>query len=127
MRARGGPGQQAGFTLVEIMVALAILLCGLLVLGGMQLSAIRANAQARRLTEATALVQTKLEELMLRPVNHADLAAGEHSGPARAGFTLSWQVSDGTPLAATKAIAVTVTWQEGGQSHRTQLKWLKAP
>lgn len=127
MAGRDGWGRRAGFTLVEIMVALCILLFGLLAIGGMQVSAIRGNAHARQLTQATALAQAKLEELMLRPMNHGDLVAGVHSAVAPPGFTLSWNVSDSTPLAATKTVVVTVTWQEGGQSRRMELRWIKAP
>jgi len=54
---------QAGFTLIELMIALAIMLIGLLALWTMHTSAIRSNANAHRIGMATMLAQDAMEML----------------------------------------------------------------
>ena len=63
-----------GFTLVEVMVAIAILSLGILAVAVMQTSAMRTNYSGYRLTEATTLAQDRLEFLKTQP--YADLVAG---------------------------------------------------
>ena len=59
MRARG----QGGFTLIELMVALTILIIGLLGLMGIVMVSLRASSFSRRGTEASVLAEDKIEEL----------------------------------------------------------------
>jgi type IV pilus assembly protein PilV len=63
--------KERGFTLVEIMITIAILSIGLLAIASMQIRAIEGNASADRLTEATSWGQDKLEELMALPYTQA--------------------------------------------------------
>ena len=66
--------RQGGFTLLEVMVAIAILSIGILGVATMQTSAMRANFRGYRLTEATTLAQDRLEFLITQPF--ADLVEG---------------------------------------------------
>ena len=52
-----------GFTLVEVMVASALLGASLIVMFGFHAQAVRANMNARRLTDCTYLAQTQIERL----------------------------------------------------------------
>lgn len=54
---------RAGFTLVEVMVASALLGASLIVMFGFHAQAVRANMNARRLTDCTYLAQTQIERL----------------------------------------------------------------
>jgi prepilin-type N-terminal cleavage/methylation domain-containing protein len=54
---------QAGFTLVEVMVASALLGASLIVMFGFHAQAVRSNMNARRLTDCTYLAQTQMERL----------------------------------------------------------------
>jgi type IV pilus assembly protein PilV len=65
-----------GFSLLEIMVALAVFSVGLLAIFSMQFSAIRTNAVARGVTENITVATAKVEQLMALPFDHADLAPG---------------------------------------------------
>ena len=56
--------KEEGFTLLEIIVAISILTVGLLAVASMQLSAIRGNAFAEGVTEATSLAVDYMEYLM---------------------------------------------------------------
>jgi prepilin-type N-terminal cleavage/methylation domain-containing protein len=104
-----------GFTLVEVMIGMAIFLIGFLAVGSMQIAAINGNAGAREATEAATRATNQLETLIALPYD--SIVAG---GPVTDGaYTVSWAVLDGTaalntPLPNTKTITVTVTWLQRG-------------
>lgn len=58
------PLSRAGFTLIEVMVASAILGASLIVMFGFHSQAVRSNMNARRLTDCTYLAQTQMERLL---------------------------------------------------------------
>ena len=64
-----------GFSLIEVMVALAVFSVGLLAIFSMQFSAIKTNAVARGVTENITVASAKAEQLMALPYEHADLLA----------------------------------------------------
>ena len=56
--------QQGGFTLLELVIALAVMMIGLLALWGLHAAAITSNANAYRLGISTTLAHDALEQLM---------------------------------------------------------------
>lgn len=58
---------QKGMTLVEVLVAVAILSIGLLAIASMQKTAVMVNMRAFDITEAATLAQSRLEFLMSLP------------------------------------------------------------
>ena len=56
--------EQAGLTLVEVMVALGILAFGILAVGSMQVSSLQGTAAAGDVTEATLVAGNQLDQLM---------------------------------------------------------------
>ena len=113
-----------GFTLLEIMIAIAIFTVGILAMASMQISAINGNQSASNLTGATTWGQDKIEELLALP--YANVTSG---GPINHGiYTVSWTATNcpaaipasgncpaaNCPAANTKLIIVTVTWQDRG-------------
>lgn len=72
---RHRPGSSDGFSLVEVLVAVAILATAAATLPGLFLSARRGNALAGELTWATTLAAQKVEEL--RAGAFPDASAGE--------------------------------------------------
>lgn len=54
---------RTGFTLVEVMVASALLGASLIVMFGFHAQAVRSNMNARRLTDCTYLAQTQIERM----------------------------------------------------------------
>jgi prepilin-type N-terminal cleavage/methylation domain-containing protein len=108
---------QRGFTLIEVLVAMAILSFGLLTVAGMQVVAINVNKAAQRLDLATTLAQDKVEELMALPYDHASLVdttpvdSEQEYTDANApnGYTLIWSV-DTSADGNTKAVRVQVRW-----------------
>ena len=62
-RLRASRRQRGGFTLVEVLIATALLGFSLVVMFGFHAQAARSNAQARKITACTYLAQSELEVL----------------------------------------------------------------
>jgi type IV pilus assembly protein PilV len=104
------PMTDEGFTLVEVMIGMAIFLIGFLAIGSLQLTAINGNAGAREATEAATRATDQLETLIALPYD--SIVGG---GPVTDGaYTVSWAVVDDSPLPNTKTITVTVDWEQRG-------------
>ena len=104
-----------GFTLVEVMIGMAIFLIGFLAIGTMQIAAINGNAGAREATEAATRATSQLETLIALPFESIDDGDPDPDDAYR----VSWEVLDefespSTVLPNTKTITVTVTWQQRG-------------
>lgn len=108
-----------GFTLLEVLIALAIFSTAILGLGRMQLAANSASVAAGRLSRATAVAQDKAEQLLTLPYTHALLAdttpAAQWTTYTEAnpptGYQVTWQVNTDTPRTDVKTINLTVTWK----------------
>ena len=121
---RSNEGKEAGFTILEVLLAVSLLSIGLLGIANMQVAAIQGNASARRTSERVAWAQDKLEELMTLSYAHADLdpSGNTHTeGSPPAGYAISWDVTNNTPVPNTKLITVTVI----GQGKTTQFTGVK--
>jgi prepilin-type N-terminal cleavage/methylation domain-containing protein len=99
-----------GFTLVEVMIGMAIFFIGFLAVGSMQIAAINGNSGAREATEAATRATDQLETLIALPYD--SIVDG---GPVTDGaYTVRWEVAPDTPLENTKTITVTVDWLQRG-------------
>ena len=103
----------AGFTLIEVMMAIVILSVGMLAIAGMQINAIKGNSQASKITMATALIEEKLDGYKSMPY-----AAIKDEEGTRDGF-LDWKtsVAANTPANGLKSITVSVSWNDGGKPY----------
>jgi prepilin-type N-terminal cleavage/methylation domain-containing protein len=104
---------QEGFTLIEVLIAMAIFAVGILALAGLQVTYIGGNASAQMQTEATALGAQVIEHLKSLPFDAAELdsTANPHQPPAGGNgpYDVRWTVADNTPVNNAKTIDVTVT------------------
>jgi prepilin-type N-terminal cleavage/methylation domain-containing protein len=153
--SKGGPGgilQEEGYTLVEILIAIAILAFGLLAVATMQVTAIKTNAIASGISQGLTLGQTKVEELMnlaYSALNDTDLDGtdedadddgidddGGNFGLNDTGndsdneepngrYTIYWNVAVNEPVISSKTIRVIVTWTEKGRNKRIKLDFVK--
>ncbi|MBV5328989.1 MAG: prepilin-type N-terminal cleavage/methylation domain-containing protein [Chlorobium sp.] len=64
---------EQGFTLIEVLVAIAVLTIGILSLYSMHVSSINGNASASNMTMGTNWASDRVEILLSRPYNHSDL------------------------------------------------------
>ena len=65
--------RESGFTLIEVLVAIVILMFGLLAVGTMQISAMRGNFMGGNTSIALSLASQKMEDILNKDFNHADL------------------------------------------------------
>ena len=119
---------ECGFTLIEVMIALAIFSIGILAVWAMQVTSTKSNTTSRNLSIASVCASDQLERLVKLPYSDANLTAGTHTPaqtsdgidnnfngivdePGESGsLRVSWAVADTTPITNTKAITVTVAW-----------------
>ena len=103
-----------GFTLVEVMIGMAIFIIGYLAVASMQMVAIKGDTGARKVTEAATLAADRLETLMVLPYDNIDIDPPDNVGSVIQGaYTVNWKFEPG-PLPNTKTITITVNWQHGG-------------
>jgi type IV pilus assembly protein PilV len=128
---------QKGFSLLEILIAITILAIGLLALAELQITAIQGNAFSGRTTDATTLAQDALEQLMTLDYTDADLNDGLHPPGSQAqvsgtqqvqggNYTISWDVTENSPIADTKTVDMTVTWSDGGRQRTLSMQFIKS-
>ena len=122
---------QQGFTIIEILIAMAIFAIGILGVAAMQIASVKGNAAAQGVTDIAVYATDRLEKLMVLPYNADAISNGEHSIGAgnitlttdgidnnfdgfidEAGetgpLTIEWTVTDDQPLLNTKTVTVTV-------------------
>ncbi|RLG27950.1 hypothetical protein DRO03_10980 [Methanosarcinales archaeon] len=73
---------EKGFTLIEILIAIAIFAFGILAVAAMQIRAIQGNSFAGGMTGASSVAQNKMEELITLPFNDAQLVDINGDGDA---------------------------------------------
>jgi type IV pilus assembly protein PilV len=115
-----------GFTLIEVLIVMSIFSIGILAVAAMQMTSTKGNASARRMTEATALAEKKIENLLQLPYDHADLDPINNSHVSTQGpYSVNWNVteidldSDGTN--DSKKVKVTVGWWYAGKRNLSML------
>jgi prepilin-type N-terminal cleavage/methylation domain-containing protein len=120
-------GESLGFTLIEVLIAMAIFSIGILAVGSMQLAATRGSSSARLSSEAVAVAQSRAETLIILPYAHAALNVGTSAPITVGNYTVIWTVWDDvtatpwgvTPAANTKVVQVAATSLRGGLGRRT--------
>ena len=111
---------EVGVAFIEVLVAAGLFSIVLLVLPSMLLSVTHTNFQARDMTAAMSLAQSKLEELRAQP--YAAVTGGSDStaiGAMGSGtesltpYSRKWTVVTG-PVSGTKEIGIEVAWKHQG-------------
>ena len=115
-----GIRKEAGFTLIEIFVAMVLLSIGLLGTAALTTGVVRGNVQSRNLTTATTIAQTCFEEN--RRVGYANAgivpAGGTNnctgsSTVTLGGVSFTRALSIDASISNIKTLTVTVSWSEG--------------
>ncbi|MFO7709691.1 MAG: prepilin-type N-terminal cleavage/methylation domain-containing protein [Desulfobacterales bacterium] len=122
----------AGFTLIEVMIAMVIFTVGLLAIFSMHISSIRGNAAARGVTENATVAAGKIEQLMAMPYEDAELdPTSVHQETAASGYhTITWQVQEdclGADFSGHKCVQVQVSSTVNGhQTKEVRIDFIKA-
>lgn len=105
--------RQAGFTLLEALIALLVMAFGMLALAGMQLSLSRSADIAKQRTEAMRLAQEQMETLRSYASLTAwnALAGGTNTAATNTTYTRTWAFG-GAITDTMRPVTVTVAWAD---------------
>ena len=135
----------AGYSLLEALVAVVVLAIGIIGFAMLQTTNIQSNAYARRVTEATVLLQEQIEILSTLPWGDPSVSDNNgNGGNATVGYglnaveaaadnsttvgsyTISWNVADDIPFNNTKTIRLIATWTESQGGKNVTMDYIKA-
>ncbi len=104
-----------GFTLIETLMAIAIMAIGLLGLAALQTTAISGAAKANKQSMAVSLAEDQIETYKNIPYDSVPSAPSTATGTDLSSwgiFTRTTAVQDGVPVPGSKTITVTVSWPD---------------
>jgi type IV pilus assembly protein PilV len=120
-----------GFSMVEVLIAICLLAIAMMGLATLQSRGIRGNDLGNRTSQAIALAQDQLEELIQsasggnfplavpspNPFPDANNPITE-TGAGGGIFTRTWQLQDNSPVSDAQTISVNVTWRDSMGDHQ---------
>jgi len=124
---------QSGYTLIEILISMAILGVGLLALNAMQATFATSSGESRYFTRAAQVASQQMEEL--RGADYDDSVVEDtnatgptHHGPKSVSFngqdvSVSWTVEE--IATNTKKITVTMDWSYSGRNRSITMTGVK--
>ena len=145
--------REDGFSLLEVMIASAILATGLLAIALAQVSALKMGSNSKHLTDAVYLAQEQIETFQALPATDPTfstaatdfddpvgqiLAGGDaefglvgwnpEQGGDQTAFTRRWTIEPNTPSTGLTRITVEVRWSADGgatTTGSTSVVWIK--
>lgn len=118
---------QAGFSMIEVLIALTIFAIGLLAVATMQITGIQGNATAKWQTESASWATAQVERLMSLDYGDNDLnSANEPFSLTKGQYTVAWDITDNDPMTNVKTVEVVVTFTDRGIAKNTTLVYYKA-
>lgn len=135
-----------GFTLLEALIAIALLSVGLLALARLQIEAVQGNAFAFDMTEATNCAAATIDDFMNSDfddtrfgdtdnngtagltaeggaADYSDTCANENSS---VNYTMYWNVAEDEPITGLKTINVIVKWRMKSLDKTASFRFVRA-
>lgn len=110
-----------GFTLVEVMIAMAIFAIGILAVGTMQMTAAQGNTSARMRSDALTIAVDRLEEYkvipyeqLVDPEGHGVSYPYQITEDVNGIYTVVSRIRPNTPTVDSVTIEITVSWEQAG-------------
>lgn len=112
-----------GFTLLEVMIALAVVAIALVTLLGTGSRSIDVHGRLQKITQATLLAQQRMSEIEIQAAGGSGLPLLEEEGVFEAPFEqFRWRVLyEDSPLPQLKIVTVTVAWGEERRNEMVDL------
>lgn len=131
---KDAPESNAGFSLVEVLIALSIFAIGILAVAALQVSANLGSRSSADITQASALASGQMEEIIQLPFLHSALDPGSNPHSKSSGkYLIRWLVtntdlnSDG--VFESKTVDLTVSWKRvlssGSDSRQVKIVFIK--
>jgi general secretion pathway protein I len=123
VREIGAKGSDVrGFSLLETMIALAIIGIALVTLLGLGNRSINVSGRLQKITQATLLAQEKMTEIELTAQAGSRGLQNDEGGFAAPFEIYRWYtVFEETPLAMVRMVTVTVLWGEESKNELVEL------
>jgi type IV pilus assembly protein PilV len=108
------PKSNAGFTMLEVLITIAVLAVGILTSAGLAQHVIQGNDKSAELSAATVIAQNVLEQYQnsgyfgVQP-----LAASSPIVTTQGSYTVTATITDGTPNFNMVEVDVNVAWTDG--------------
>jgi len=99
-----------GFTIIEVLIALAIFSIGILGVAKLQLTSVNDNTRTRKYTEASTWGVSQIESIMTTAYDAPALAGGTTGTITQGIYTITWTLTDSDPVPNVKRINILVTW-----------------
>jgi Tfp pilus assembly protein PilV len=111
----------AGFSFIDVMLALVVLTFGVLAMADLHILSKRNNTTAQTLTAAEGVAEAKMEEI--KNSTYANVVAEPATSVTSSGlaFTRTVAVTTNSPTTNAKTVTVTVSWTENSQAHSIPL------
>lgn len=115
-----------GFTLLEILISLAIFSIGIIAVAGMQATSIDGNNLAGKYTQGANLGISEIEKIIATAYDDATLNNGTAGTVTQGIYTVNWTVTDAVPISSVKNINMIVTWNIGDEQKTFTANYYKA-
>ena len=117
-----------GFTLLEVLIAITILSFGLLGIAKMQISSIKANASAQKISSASSVAGARIELLMSAPYSVVTANLNVANTDVDSGYSVEWTASNERDLNGdgfNDIVDVSVVVDDSLGNERVRLTFLK--
>ncbi len=112
------PSDSSGFTLIENIIAIFLIVVAIVGLISTSIIVVKANSLGKTMTTATTLAQDKMEAL--KNAGYSSMASG--SDTVQGLFTRTWTVTANSPAVNMKTIVVSVAWSLQGSPHDVTIR-----